>query len=102
MATATAPRARPTNLPEVTEFPNEPPIPLPAKEDDEATLGWTEGLRDHFEKEGKLLTVPGLLKVCDAAGLDPDGTATLKKQVRRLYAAEHESAQGKSPPRRRK
>jgi hypothetical protein len=79
------PRPRPQNLPELTEFPEDTPVTIPATDGDKETFEWCEQLRDHYEKEGKLLTVEGLCKIAEAVGLTKADTRSLQSQIIHLY-----------------
>ena len=87
------PKVRPTNLPPVTEFPNDPPVMLPSDTSDEATLAWAEKCRDHFEKHGRHLTATGILKLASSVGLSDNDAAALDRQLRDIFRDELKGAQ---------
>jgi hypothetical protein len=75
----------------------EPPVNIPKDDGDKATLKWLEALRDHHEKGGELLTVPGMLAYADEVGLSDGDVKDLKKQIKKLYADEVSADEPQEP-----
>lgn len=93
------PKSRPDDLKILgkDKTPATPPVDAPEKDDDKSTFDWCEAIRDHYENEGYAVTVKGLRRMADYAGLDPDQTKALRDQINELYASERTDSDELAP-----
>jgi hypothetical protein len=91
MATATAkkaskglvPAVRPENLTDLNEPTGAPPVDIEGTTDKEV-FAWAEGLRNHHQENGELLTYKGMRQYANSIESDEDKSA-VRQALKRIY-----------------
>lgn len=96
------PAPRPDNLKKYKDTPIEPPVAVPKGNSEKEIFDWCEAIRDHHQKKGEFVSVAGLRRIADTAGLDPNDTAEYKKMINKLYREELNAEVEKTAPAKKK